>query len=296
MALIDTLRLSWGGLARRSWSSAPRPFGERFVACLPTLARRYLARRDRRLIIRANGSSAHLELTAGETREVLGTFDLGGREPLPGGLADCPKDPHRRTILLLPASTVLTRRTLLPAQVRDNLATVLRYELDRLSPFRPKQVVYDSLVVGGGKDSARLTLDLALTRRDLVEGWLKRLREAGSPVDQVTWEEAWPKANLLPPAERQRHRQPLLDPGKLILALILPLGAAGTGHVPVAAVPHPGDPGVRGAQGAHPGGAGGSGPPGTGAGAARQYRGTAPEMRVAAYARHVAGVDRTHPR
>jgi general secretion pathway protein L len=225
MALIDALKRPWGGLARRSWASAPRPSGERFVACLPTPVRRYLARRDRRLVIRADGPGAHLEWIAGETREVLGTLDLGGREPLPGVLADRSKDQHRRTILLLPATAVLTRRTSLPAQVRDNLATVLRYELDRLSPFRPEQVVYDSRVVGGGKGEARLTLDLALARRDLVEGWLKRLREAGSPVDQVTWEGAWPKANLLPPAERPRHRQPLLDPGKLLLALILLLGA-----------------------------------------------------------------------
>ena len=226
MALSDVLKLPRGAPWRRPWTTGQGAAGERFVACLPTLARRYLARRDRRLIIHADGSAARLELAAGETREALGILTLGGREPLPAALAAAPKDQHHRTVLMLPAGAVLTRRTSLPAQVRDNLATVLRVELDRLSPFRPEQVVYDSAVVGGGKGEARLTLDLALTRRDLVDGWLKRLREAGSPVDQVTWEGAWPKANLLPPGERPRRRQPLLDPAKLLLVLLLVLGTA----------------------------------------------------------------------
>ena len=127
---------------------------------------------------------------------------------------------------MLAAGAVLCRRTSLPSQVRNNLAQVLLYELDRLSPFRPEQGVYDSLLVSGGKGEPRLTLDLALARRDLVDAWLKRLREAGSPVDQITWEGGWPQANLLALAERPRRRQPLLDPGKLLLALILLLGAA----------------------------------------------------------------------
>jgi general secretion pathway protein L len=69
-------------------------------------------------------------------------------------------------------------------------------------------------------------VDLALCRCDRIEGWVKRLREAGSPVDRVTWEGAWPKANLLPPGERPHRRQPLLDPAILLLILVLLLVAA----------------------------------------------------------------------
>ncbi|WP_295390135.1 PilN domain-containing protein [uncultured Thiodictyon sp.] len=226
MALLDVLKLPPGALSWRPGSATPGVSGERFVACLPGVLRRYLARRDRRLIIVADGPSAQLELVAGESREALGTLEIDGREPLPGPVAATAKGQPHRTVLMLPAGAVLSRRTSLPSQVRDNLAQVLRFELDRLSPFRPEQVVYDTRLIGGGKGEARLTLDLALTRRDLVEGWLERLREAGSPVDQVTWEGAWPQANLLAPAERPRRRQPLLDPSKLLLGLILLLGVA----------------------------------------------------------------------
>jgi general secretion pathway protein L len=226
MALFDVLKLPSGASLRRPWSAAAGMSAEPFVACLPGVFRRYLARLDRRLIIIADGPSAQLELVAGESREALGTLEIGGREPLPGPVAATAKGPPHRTVLMLPAGAVLSRRISLPAQVRDNLAQVLRYELDRLSPFRPDQVVYDTRLFSGGKGAARLTFDLALTRRDLVEGWLERLRAAGSAVDQVTWEGAWPQANLLAPAERPRRRQPLLDPSKLLLGLILVLGVA----------------------------------------------------------------------
>ncbi len=226
MALLDALKLPRGAALWRPWAADSGLSGERFVGCLPPVLRRYLASRDRRLIVIADGPNADLELVASASREVLGTLELDGREPLPGSVAATTKGQPHRTVLMLAAGAVLCRRTSLPSQVRNNLAQVLRYELDRLSPFRPEQVVYDTRLISGGQGDARLTLDLALTRRDLVDGWLKRLREAGSPVDQVTWEGAWPQANLLAPAERPRRRQPLLDPLKLLLVLILVLGAA----------------------------------------------------------------------
>ncbi len=229
MSLIDALKLPAGGLPWRRPSGDWGLEGDRFVACLPSPLRRQLALRDRRLIIAVDDpgrSQARLYLVTGEMREDLGPLDLGARDALPGTVIEGGKDPHRRAVLELPAGAVLTRRTSLPAQVRDNLAQVLRVELDRLSPFKADQVVHDWRVVSGGKGEPRIGVELALTRRDRVDAWLKRLRDGGSPVDQVTWEGAWPRANLLPLAERPRRRQPLLDPTKLLLALSLILGGA----------------------------------------------------------------------
>jgi general secretion pathway protein L len=226
MALSDALKLPLGGGLRRLGGAVPALSGERILPCLPAVFRHYLEQRDRRLVIATNGPSARVELVAGQSREQLGTLDLAGRESLPEAAAATAKDHHRRIVLMLPSDAVLTRRVSLPAQVKDNLSQVLRYELDRLSPFRPEQVLYDFLLIGGGKGEPRLTVNLALTRREPVDGWLKRLREAGTPVDQVTWEGGWTKANLLTPEERPRHRQPLLDPHKLLLVLVLVLGVA----------------------------------------------------------------------
>jgi general secretion pathway protein L len=131
------------------------------------------------------------------------------------------KELSHRTVLRLPAEAVLTRRASFPAQVREKLPQVIRLELDRLSPFSADQVIYDYALVPGAKGDARIAVDLALCRRDRVAEWVKRLGEAGSPIGQITWEGAWPSANLLPPEERPRRRQPLLNGIWLLLALIL---------------------------------------------------------------------------
>ena len=223
MSPIEALTGMRTRLGRTSF--APDPGAgtpERFFACLPARLRRALARRDRRLVVTPLGAAAGVELVTGETREDLGGLDLASRD-VPTGMPEAARDPRRQTLLMLPASAVLTRRATIPAPFRDQPAKFLGYELDRLSPFKPEQVIFDARVIGGGKDKALLSLELALTRRDAVEPWLKRLREAGAPADQITWEGAWPRANLLPASERPRRRQPLLDPDKLLLGLIVVL-------------------------------------------------------------------------
>lgn len=226
MSLIDSLNLRFDGSFFAPLSHMVGRFSDGFQGCLPLVVRRYLARRHRRLMVSPNDSSAALYLTAGDFKESIGTLDLGGRDPLPVVVGGGSKGLSHQTVLLLPSEEVLTRHVSFPAQVRANLPQVIAVELDRLSPFSAEQVVYDYAVSTGAKGDARIGVDLALCRRDRVDGWVKRLHEAGSAADVVTWEGAWPKANLLPPAERPRRRQPLLDPLKLILVVLLLLVAA----------------------------------------------------------------------
>lgn len=227
MALSDALKLPLGRGLRRPWGDVAPGFSlEPILPCLPGIFRHYLEQRDRRILITTHGPAAQIEQVAGQSREFLGTLELEGVAFLPEAVVTTARDRHQRIVLMLPAEAVLTRRTSLPSQVKDNLPQVLRYELDRLSPFRPEQVLYDYRVVSGGKGESRLTVNLALTRRDLVDDWLKRLSQAGAPVDEVVWEGAWAKANLLTPEERPRHRQPRLDLNKLLLVLTLILGVA----------------------------------------------------------------------
>ncbi|MGE5154143.1 MAG: PilN domain-containing protein [Bdellovibrio bacteriovorus] len=228
IASLDLGRVELGSL-----KALPRWFLERFHGCLPGVVRQWLARRDRRLIVAPGLMSARLLLASGlapeESGEDIGILDLTGLDPLPPRVAGGAKELPHRTVLRLPGEAVLTRRASFPAQVREKLPQVIRLELDRLSPFSADQVVYDFALVPGAKGDARIAVDLALCRRDRVADWIKRLREGGSPIDQITWEGAWPSANLLPPEERPRRRKPLLNGVWLLSALILVLLIAAVG-------------------------------------------------------------------
>jgi general secretion pathway protein L len=115
-----------------------------------------------------------------------------------------PRQGRRETWLELAADDVLLRTTALPAQVRDKLHQVLAYELDRLTPFPAAEVYYDARVLGPVARGTKLSVEVAVCRRDGVSDWLERLREGRSPAARLTWEGAWPEANLLPPADRPR--------------------------------------------------------------------------------------------
>ncbi|MTW22374.1 PilN domain-containing protein [Allochromatium palmeri] len=181
--------------------------GERLTNCLPAFARRILARHNRRLIIYPEGDRARLSLVAGLDTEPLGELNLAHTTTLPG-LSDV-RDQDRPSVieLCLPRETVLTRTVSFPSQVRANLPQVIRYELDRLSPFESKDVLFDFAAQSGSKSAERLRLDLALCRRDLIDGWVERLQALGAPVDRITWDGAWSGANLLPSEQRPKRRR-----------------------------------------------------------------------------------------
>lgn len=194
-------------------------------ACLPRRLRPWLLGHDRRLLVLPQGDEAQVILADDDERRPLGGLTLGSDEPLP---VPGPRTKGRseQTLIVLPAGDVLRRSLSFPAQVRDNLQQVVRYEIDRLTPFQADQVLFDTALSGSSQRGDRILVELALCRRDRVEPWLQRLREAGSPVDQVTWEEAWPKANLLPLDLRPRRNPGPLQWGLALAAMVLLLGTA----------------------------------------------------------------------
>lgn len=210
-------RLSRTGSPQPEWF---REILERLDACLPQLLRQALARRYRRLIVEVadDGVTAQLFLATGTEREVIGDFALDAAAPLPGAIHELCRDHGHTTELLLPQTAVLTRVVSFPAQVRSNLPRVMQQELDRLSPFQAHEVVFDYALQSGGSNQVnRLTLELALCRRDCIAGWLARMTGAGAPIDRISWRGAWPRANLLAPEERPHRRKKAFSVNNLLI-------------------------------------------------------------------------------
>lgn len=223
MAVSDALRsLRLPGLPQRyAPETLLAQWRDALLACLPAGLRRLLAERSQRLVVAPRGEALRELARAGECRLAEKSASDGD-----GGLA-LPA-PHelrgmRRAVVELPAEEVLRRTVSLPLQVRDNLRQVIGYEMDRLSPFQADEVYFDFRVRDHAPGGDKLNVELALCRRDHLSELLRCLREAGSPAEQVTWEGAWPKANLLAPEQRPKRGGGLLGLTPLLAVAVLAL-------------------------------------------------------------------------
>jgi general secretion pathway protein L len=227
MALSDALRSI--RFPATPWGSSLETFFQRWhealVACLPARMRRVLSPSDQRFVIVPEGAKARLCQGRGEGRREIGQLDPSSPGAMQAVLAGARRS-GGRTVIELAADHVITRSVTFPVQVRNNLTQVVGYEIDRLTPFRADQVCFDFRVQDTQARGDKLAVEIALCRRDQLQGWLERLRDASAPAEQVTWEGAWPKANLLPLQDRPRRGMSALTTNKLLLLLTILLAAA----------------------------------------------------------------------
>jgi general secretion pathway protein L len=212
MSLEELLSQSLSRLrARFAQTPLPRFFawwwGE-LRALLPERWRRLLAVEAAQLQLEAQGDELLVSSSLGHERREVARLPLAERDALPGALAQALNEEQREMprVLLLPASTVLRRVLTLPAAALDNLRTVLGFELDRQTPFKPDQVVFDSRVLRHEPGAKQVSVELALIPRDRLQQALAGLGElAGtiSAVDVRGPDEHGSGYNFLPPEQRR---------------------------------------------------------------------------------------------
>jgi len=195
------------------------------LSCLPGGLRRLFTHRKRCLIIVPQGATARLLESQNGESVAVGKLDPQAPGSLQALIAGA-RGAKQRMVVRLAKDQVLTREVSFPIQVRDNLAQVLAYEMDRLSPFQAAQVYFDFRALEDPRRRGKLRVELALCPRTQVGDWLRRLRDMGGAVDEVTWEGAWPRANLLPAGERPQRGSRFLSINTLLLVLVLLLATA----------------------------------------------------------------------
>jgi general secretion pathway protein L len=122
-----------------------------------------------------------------------------------------PRRVHRPRWLLLPGAQLLRRRITLPSAAIERLRDVVSHELDRQTPFRADQVVYDSRVLGVHDASQMAQVELLVLPREKFEDALAPLGVLADELSGVDVRDAGaPDAlgtplhcNLLPPDRRQ---------------------------------------------------------------------------------------------
>ncbi len=140
----------------------------------------------------------------------------GGVERAIGELAAEPGAPRALASLLggrarppnlhlhLPAGIMLARDVTLPLAAERDVARVLQYEMDRLTPFAAAEIIHAHEVVRRDRVNGRLNLRLSLVHRPRVEPAIETLVRIGLAPDAIEGREAGGAVRRVPLASRRR--------------------------------------------------------------------------------------------
>lgn len=136
-------------------------------------------RRRRRLLVLALGieDAALLQGTGPNRRLIARTNDRNPEELKP--IVTKLRRRMRHAIVRLPPQHGLHKTIELPLAAKDDLDQLLRFEMDRLTPFRSDEVLFAHRVVRTDPHSRRMTLELQLAPKPVVETALDQARRAG---------------------------------------------------------------------------------------------------------------------
>jgi len=145
------------------------------------------------------GGSTPLVLLEGDEAVVVDPHAPPGAEKRASlaGLDEARRRAQVRTMLELAGETrgraraalrhdeALMRRVILPAATEENLAEVLGFEMDRLSPFKADEIYFDQRVVSRDANTNQITVELAIARRESVDSRVRELAALGASVQGV---------------------------------------------------------------------------------------------------------------
>lgn len=86
--------------------------------------------------------------------------------------------------LSIPKSWAIVKTIELPSSVKENIANVLLYEMDRITPFSAEEALYDFKIVS--EIDGKIKVLLAVTRSQLIQPYLDALSEKGITVSKLT--------------------------------------------------------------------------------------------------------------
>ena len=165
-------------------------WGSELAACLPSGLRGFLGSRRRRLVVTFASSSASFARTKGEQLEPIGQVDLdrsesGEQDRQVRSLLGSIKSSVSEVTLRLTSGQVLVRRVTLPSAAEENLREVLSFEMDRNTPFRAEDVLYDARVVARDGELKTITVELVMVARSTAQDAIERLRRWDLEPDRL---------------------------------------------------------------------------------------------------------------
>ncbi|HLY59103.1 MAG TPA: type II secretion system protein GspL [Stellaceae bacterium] len=211
-----------------------RALGERFLAwwfgelraLVPAPVLRAIHPAPRRLVVEL-GPVFTLKLAAEGREQVLAQGVAGDHAALAAALADH-GDLAGETgaVVLLPPEKVLRRRLTLPLTRDRDLRPLLAFELERQTPLAAAQVHYDVRVLSRDHARHRMTVEVAMARRETVDVAVAEIAACGMacasvgavPVAGSSW---LPSLLALAPQSPTARRRRLVLAGLAALIAVL---------------------------------------------------------------------------
>ena len=206
------------------------------AALVPAGVRHAFAGSSRKMVLEYTGQEIIVGLESGGGYRELGRVNSAPGEPppRPPDIAEFTRKAgsgRSNVAIALPAAKVLRRLLRLPLPAEDNLREVLGFEMDRHTPFTPRDVYYDFRVTGRDADEGWIEIELAVVPRPEVDRVIEVTRTLGfEPLSvEIAGDGARPDVsfNLLPgdPDHDNGDRGNRLSAALGALALVL-LGVA----------------------------------------------------------------------
>lgn len=188
-------------------------------------------RQRRRLLVLALGpDGAALFQGSGASRRLIARSEGDDPDQLKAAIAKA-HGRRRRTIVHLPPHRGLRKTLDLPVAARDDLDQLLRFEMDRLTPFRAEEVVFAHRVARIDSQSRRMTIELHLAPRSVVEGALDYTRSLGLVPARVELAAVGAAdddgLDLLPDESGRAYGMSRLSRALAVLAVLLAVAAVG---------------------------------------------------------------------
>ena len=148
------------------------------LGLVPEHWRERLRRRGNLLFIDLNEDRCGLDFGSFGQRETLVSAALGAEGELPPAVVEVLLNragKAAQVILLLPEQQLLHKVLSLPAATESGLANVLRFEMDRHTPFTAEQVYFGYRILERDRRHQRLQVELLVVLREYLDQLLRRL-------------------------------------------------------------------------------------------------------------------------
>ena len=216
-------KLAWKGSHRRgdAWSEACRMiqeffvwWGEQLASLVPDTLRRSFSSVDQTILLSYDeaASSIDAELRNGKRGGLLGRFSLDER-----GLAALAEAidrirPGTKIVLRLPPGLMLEKHLQIPQAAQRDLMQVVRYELDRETPFTPDEVYWAVAILAKDRSLGQITACLTLVVKAEIDPILDALRRAGIDLAALVDK---PEGTRIPLGGKTGVRALFVDPTRI---------------------------------------------------------------------------------